>query len=136
MIVQNILRRKGRTTMCIAAIAISTALLVSLLSVAEGIWQNASYSILSSHEDIIIRPNLPPGGGLPVINNGHRLANELKLDTTNISEVSPTTLWWLEINPAQPAAKSTIPPKSGVVVSLGIIPERFKKFFTCSRGDF
>jgi ABC-type antimicrobial peptide transport system permease subunit len=147
MIVQNILRRKGRTVMCIAAIAISTALLVSLLSVAEGIWQNASYSILSSHEDIIIRPNLPPGGGLPVINNGHRLANELKLDTTNISEVSPTSLWWLEINPAnQPDTKSTkslpntssrtadpvgfIPPKSGVVISLGIIPERFKKFFT------
>lgn len=128
MIVQNILRRKGRTTMCIVAIAISTALLVSLLSVAEGIWQNASYSILSSHEDIIIRPNLPPGGGLPVINNGHRLANELKLDDTNISEVSPTSLWWLEINPAQPVG--FIPPKSGVVVSLGIIPERFKKFFT------
>jgi ABC-type antimicrobial peptide transport system permease subunit len=116
--------------MCIAAIAISTALLVSLLSVAEGIWQNASYSILSSHEDIIIRPNLPPGGGLPVINNGHRLANELKLDTTNISEVSPTSLWWLEINPTQPTDKSIIPPKSGVVISLGIIPERFKKFFT------
>lgn len=145
MIVQNILRRKGRTTMCIVAIAISTALLVSLLSVAEGIWQNASQTILSSQEDIIITPNLPPGGGLQVINHGHRLANELRLDTTNISEVSPTSLWWLEINPVnQPTDTSLrsptetftdtmentgfIPPESGIVVSLGIIPERFEKF--------
>ncbi|WP_455391526.1 ABC transporter permease [[Eubacterium] cellulosolvens] len=147
MIIQNLLRRKGRSAMCIVAIAISTALLVSLLSVAEGIWQNASYSILSSREDIIIKPNLPPGGGIPLLNDGHRLANELRADTTNISEASPMSIFWLEINPLDgPIYNDTkgsdldTPdnlnlegielPESGVVFSFGIIPERMKKFFT------
>lgn len=140
MIIQNLLRRKGRTIMCIVAIAISTALLVSLLSVAEGIWQNAQFAILSSHEDIVIRPNIPAGGGIPVINNGHSIADELKMDTTNISEVSPMTLWPLEFNivydnssDIQDSPVNTNNQgltESGIVLSIGVIPERLKKFFT------
>jgi len=151
MIIQNLLRRKGRTVMSITAIAISTALLVSLLSVAEGIWQYSSQLIISSREDIIIRPNLPRGGGLQVINNGHTLADELRSDTVNISEVSPVYLWWLLITTVNEQNMDTnfTPddilnnslnignyneveldlPSSGVVLSLGVIPERMKKFF-------
>jgi ABC-type antimicrobial peptide transport system permease subunit len=150
MIIQNLLRRKGRTAMCVSAIAISTALLVSLLSVAEGIWQSSSGSILASKEDILVKPNIPPGGGIPVIDHGHEIADDLRSDTTNISEASPMTIWWLEISPlAQPPGTGTttsrtskraeqaetditeyIPQKSGVVLSLGIIPERMKYFFS------
>ncbi len=125
MIVQNLLRRKGRTAMCIAAIAISTALLVSLLSVAEGIWQNASQAIITSREDIVIYPNLPSGGGTVIrqgINNGHRLADELRSDSTNISEVSPMHMWLLQVSPENLQS-------SGIALALGVIPERFKKFF-------
>ncbi len=150
MIIENVFRRKGRTLMCITAIAISTALLVSLLSVAEGIWQNASYSILGSREDIIIKPNLPSGGGTVIrqgINNGHKLADEIKSDTINISEVSPMHLWWLQItttnadsNIESPVLAGNLPVElpddltsnvshSGVVLALGVIPERLKNFF-------
>ena len=140
MIIQNLLRRKGRTIMCIVAIAISTALLVSLLSVAEGIWQNAQFAILSSHEDIIIKPSVPSGSIFPVLNNGHSIADELKKDTTNISEVSPMTIWPLKFNlvhdnfsdnqGSQGDTENQGPTESGIVLSIGVIPERLKKFFT------
>ncbi len=156
MIVQNLLRRKGRTAMSITAIAISTALLVSLLSVAEGIWQSASFSIISSREDILIYPNLPAGGGIQMINNGHQLADELRSDTINVSEVSPMLIWWLQFTsskkqmdninnpigdtPNLPGTSAPIEninaeidnlelPSSGVVLSIGVIPERIKHFF-------
>jgi ABC-type antimicrobial peptide transport system permease subunit len=166
MILKNLLRRKGRTAMCITAIAISTALLVSLLSVAEGIWQTGSFSIISSREDIVIRPNVPTSGGRRVINNGHKLADDMKSDTLNISEVSPMHLWFLEIQTLTESSQNNgtnnelgdgsnnildniglpgsledeitelqdipeIPdmPEEGIVLSLGIIPERMKHFF-------
>jgi ABC-type antimicrobial peptide transport system permease subunit len=128
-----------------AAVAISTALLVSLLSVAEGISQNAITTIQTSHEDIIIVPNVPGGGGLRLLNNGHKLADEFRSDKTNISEVSPSSVWFLNVNPTNkksenittnsgPTEISDITTsktsESGFVLSLGVIPERAKKFFT------
>lgn len=140
MILQNLLRRKGRTVMSIVAVAISTALLVSLLSVAEGISQNAINSIESGNEDIIIRPNLPIGGGIPVMNNGHKLANEFRADTTNISEVSPMSVWFLNAERATSDSNSnpldflgttsSDSDLSGVVLSVGVIPENMEKFLS------
>lgn len=149
MIINNLLRRKGRTIMSIVAVAISTALLVSLLSVAEGIWQNASYSILTSREDIGIIPQLPGGsGGVWGISNGHKIAEDIKSDRVNVSEVSPifTGLLNIEVNHSSinsqlsgtnllyelesgDELETEAQLETGLVVSIGIIPERFKKFF-------
>lgn len=82
MILKNAFRRKGRTVMTIAAVAISTALLVSMLSIAEGILLNATMGIQESKRDIIITSE-----GTHGIINGHELANELKNDE-NISSAS------------------------------------------------
>jgi ABC-type antimicrobial peptide transport system permease subunit len=132
--------------MCIIAVAISTALLVSLLSVAEGIWENASYSVLTSKEDLIIIPQLPGGSGTQRgISNGHKIANEIKSDQINISEVSPMYTGILNIfndhnNDGYSPPRDTnltinsdiddlITNLPSVVISIGIIPERFEKFF-------
>jgi ABC-type antimicrobial peptide transport system permease subunit len=121
--------------MCVIAVAISTALLVSLLSVAEGIWQNASYSILSGREDILITPKLPEGaGGIWGISNGHKLANDIKADTTNVSEVLPLHTGFLKItevknNNGLPTDNSGTEPRSGNVISVGVVPEQFRHFF-------
>jgi ABC-type antimicrobial peptide transport system permease subunit len=132
--------------MCIIAVAISTALLVSLLSVAEGIWENASYSVLSSKEDLIIMPQLPGGSGTRWgISNGHKIADHIKSDQLNISEVSPMYTGILNImndqNSDEPSSQPSpnislnsdiddlITDLPSVVISIGIIPERFKKFF-------
>jgi putative ABC transport system permease protein len=142
MLIHNLLRHKGRTLMCVVAVAISTALLVSLLSVAEGIWQNASKSIISSREDMIIMPPEPEGGGeLGAISNGHKIADEIREDITNISEVSPMFGGLLKIEKYGKANGGTSTdsgqtnsdddfevPKYPIVISMGIIPECFKKF--------
>jgi ABC-type antimicrobial peptide transport system permease subunit len=132
--------------MCIIAVAISSALLVSLLSVAEGIWQNASYSIESSREDIIIIPDVSLGSGnLWGISNGHKIADNIKGDTVNISEASPMFTGLLKIEKlddkvySTPEPSTTSPstlstddpleiPNYPIVISIGVIPERFEKF--------
>jgi putative ABC transport system permease protein len=82
MILKNAFRRKGRTVMTITAVAISTALLVSMLSIAEGIMLNATMSIQESKRDIIITSE-----GAHGIVNGHELANDL-MDDENVSHAS------------------------------------------------
>ncbi len=139
MIIHNLLRHKGRTIMSIVSVAISTALLVSLLSVAEGIWQNTSRSVLASGEDILIVPDLPGGSGagsLGSISNGHKIADDIKSDTTNISETSPLYGTLLKIEQVgEISSDNTVntEPKTGGVLSLGVIPERLKKFLV--NGD-
>ena len=142
MLIHNLLRHKGRTTMCIVAVAISTALLVSLLSVAEGIWQNASFQILTSKEDIIIIPQLSAGNGeLWGITNGHKIADEIRKDTENITETSPMFTGLLKVEKYENNTKKTttdddglnndgdlIVPKYPIAISIGVIPERFEKF--------
>jgi ABC-type antimicrobial peptide transport system permease subunit len=136
--------------MCLLAVAISTALLVSLLSVAEGIWENASFSILTSKEDIIIYPQSPGyTGGYWGINNGHKISDTIKSDKNNISEVSPMFTGILNLELENQIENDNgysdhsdyydldsdlddlnIPITTpSVVISLGIIPERFEKFF-------
>ena len=145
MLIHNLLRHKSRTAMCVIAVAISTALLVSLLSVAEGIWENASYSIITSKEDILITPQLPGGSGTSRgISNGHKIANDIRNDKLNISEVSPMFMGLLNILNDQGATENISETNVGdnlepgtdnfesqlpsVVLSIGVIPERFEKF--------
>lgn len=134
MLIHNLLRHKGRTAMCFSAVAISTALLVSLLSVAEGIWQNASYQVLSSREDILITPQLAVGSGeLGGISNGHKIADDIGKDAENISEVSPMYTGLLKVekyknNVHESSDEASAQTKFPIVISIGIIPERFEKF--------
>ena len=148
MLIHNLLRHKGRTIMSIVAVVISSALLVSLLSVAEGIWQNASYSILTSREDIAIIPQVSPGSGdLWGISNGHKIADDIKKDTENITEVSPMYTGLLKVEILENSSNSPsnsnefqnsndeltdtgtkVIPLTPIVISIGIIPERFEKF--------
>ncbi len=149
MLIHNLLRHKGRTAMCITAVAISTALLVSLLSVAEGIWKNAYYSIESSREDILIIPETSFGSGsLWGFTNGHKIADDIKSDSVNISEASPMFTGLLKIEKLENNADSTNEPSITssstttvqstndlleiptypIVISIGVIPERFEQF--------
>ncbi|UCF08531.1 MAG: ABC transporter permease [Thermoplasmata archaeon] len=92
MILKNAFRRKGRTSMTIVAVAISMALLVSMLSIAEGILYNAEMSIKESKRDIIIS-----GEGTHGMVNGHGLVSELKGDE-NISSASAVLITdWSEL---------------------------------------
>jgi ABC-type antimicrobial peptide transport system permease subunit len=82
MILENAFRRKGRTAMTMMAVAISMALLVSMLSIAEGILDNAISGIQESKRDIVIT-----GEGIHGIVNGHELTNTL-LGDENVSSSS------------------------------------------------
>ena len=82
LIGKNLVRRKGRTVMTIAAVAISMALLISMLAIAEGIWVDAVGDLEKSKEDILITPGTEVGGTL---NNGHELTNNLNADTANLN---------------------------------------------------
>jgi ABC-type antimicrobial peptide transport system permease subunit len=82
MILRNAFRRKGRTTMTVVAVAISMTLLVSMLSIAEGILYNAQVSIEESKRDIIVS-----SGGIHGITDGHTMTDELKA-LENVSAAS------------------------------------------------
>ncbi|MEE9151034.1 MAG: ABC transporter permease [Thermoplasmata archaeon] len=92
MILRNAFRRKGRTAMTIAAVAISMALLVSMLSIAEGMLYNTSLKIEKSKRDILIASE-----GTHGIINGHGLTQTLKDDEKRISSASALLITdWLE----------------------------------------
>ena len=56
MFERNLLRRPGRSAMTIAAVAISMALLLSMLSIAEGMLQNAKEDLKVGKGDVIVIP--------------------------------------------------------------------------------
>jgi len=115
---KNLVRRKGRTVMTIAAVAISMALLISMLAIAEGIWVDAVSDLEKSKEDILITPGSEFGGTL---NNGHKLTADLNADTENVTAAAPFLMDIL-------IANSTTSDESGMVIALGIIPEYFDEF--------
>ncbi len=91
--------------MTMLAVAISMALLVSMLSIAEGILENAISGIQDSKRDIIVT-----GEGVHGIVNGHELSNTLMADE-NVSATSPivATDWTelLTLNFTDPNSKET-----------------------------
>jgi ABC-type antimicrobial peptide transport system permease subunit len=111
MILRNAFRRKGRTAMTITAVAISMALLISMLSIAEGILINAQTGIEESKRDIIISAE-----GAHGIANGHGLIKDLKT-TGNISDASAVlvTDWteFLVLNFTDPGTNS---------IGVGLVP--------------
>jgi ABC-type antimicrobial peptide transport system permease subunit len=122
MILRNAFRRKGRTAMTMLAVAISMALLVSMLSIAEGILQNAVSGIEESKRDIIIT-----GEGTHGIVDGHQLVKTLKADE-NVSAASailgdPSEL--LKIKFTDP---NSLEEKERASIVFGFIPDDEKVF--------
>ncbi len=143
MILRNTFRRKGRTAMTITAVAISMALLVSMLSIAEGILLNARTGIEESKRDIIISAE-----GAHGIVNGHNLVNDLKLKE-NISDASAVlvTDWseFLVLNFTDPGTNIT---DDFLSIGVGIVPgdeeaflgdeteKRFRNIFEVKFNDW
>lgn len=125
MILKNAFRRKGRTTMTIIAVAISMALLVSMLSIAEGILYNAEKGIAESKRDIIISSE-----GAHGIVKGHDIVKSLKEDD-NISEASAMLITdsneLLKLNFTDP---NTGLYGEFAAVGAGIMPEQEKAFLS------
>lgn len=118
MILKNAFRRKGRTSMTIVAVAISTALLVSMLSIAEGMMYNATESIKESKRDIVITSE-----GTHGIVNGHGLINLLE-ENENISAASAILGTGFEelltLNFTDPSLNIS---EESLAVGVGIIPD-------------
>lgn len=123
MILRNAFRRKGRTAMTISAVAISMALLVSMLSIAEGILYNAQSSIEESKRDIIISAE-----GAHGIANGHNLVKDMKANE-NISDASAVlvTDWseFLVLNFSDPGTNIT---DDFLSIGVGLVPGDEKTF--------
>jgi putative ABC transport system permease protein len=126
MILKNAFRRKGRTAMTIFAVAISMALLVSMLSIAEGILLNAQLSIKDSKRDIIIT-----GEGAHGIANGHELVDSLHSDKENISSASAIlgtdSSEFLHLNVTNPETQESIVFGG---LGIGIVPDFEKEFLS------
>jgi ABC-type antimicrobial peptide transport system permease subunit len=104
--------------MTVAAVAISMALLVSMLSIAEGILYHASMGIQESERDIIISSDVTHG-----ISNGHELVESLKADK-NISAASAHLI----TDNKELLALNVTDPDSGnytnyFALAVGIVPE-------------
>ena len=123
MIIRNTFRRKGRTAMTMLAIIISMALLVSMLSIAEGLLNNAISGIEDSKRDIIVT-----GEGVHGIINGHEIINSLKAQE-NISAASSI----LGTDPLEALTLNYIDPNSNEegessALGIGLIPDDEEHF--------
>jgi ABC-type antimicrobial peptide transport system permease subunit len=123
MILKNAFRRKGRTTMTVAAVAISMALLVSMLSIAEGILLNAELGIEESKRDIIVSAQ-----GAHGIVNGHGLVKEM-VANENVSAASAIlfTDWseFLVLNITDPNTQIA---NDFLALGVGIVPDDEENF--------
>ncbi len=72
---KSLMRRGGRTTMTVIAVATSMALLISMQAISDGLMQNARDTIDKSKVDISI--SVTDGHGLE---NGHTMMTTLKTD--------------------------------------------------------
>ncbi len=113
MVVNNILRRKGRTLITIIAVAVSCALLVSMLSVSEGILANARDAIAKSKDDIRISGSIT---GLHDMME--KFDEDERVQLTNPSLYHSLTF--------------SVPPSGSILPALcdGVIPERSNVFMT------
>jgi len=125
MVFKNLFRRKGRTILTIIAVAISTALLLSMLSIAEGLYTTTVDTVNKSKEDILITTQEFEDGIFDNgIEGGHELVEELSKND-NYSKVSPFAL----------GAFQTIVPgednsSKDIVFGLGFIPDQAKGFLS------
>ena len=128
MLLRNLFRRKGRTVLTIGAVAISTALLLSMLSIAEGLYTTTVETVNRSKEDILITTQEFENGIFDNgIENGHLLAGELA-GNKNYSMVSPFGLG---------AFQTLVPGEDNkskdLVFAMGFVPEAAEGFLSRDR---
>ncbi len=85
MLINQILKRPGRTILTLIAVMSSCALLISMLSITEGMRNNNTQWIEQGKDDIVIT-TASYGGN---IYSGHEIMDELSRDLRNISALSP-----------------------------------------------
>jgi hypothetical protein len=109
--------------MTVAAVAISMALLVSMLSIAEGILLNAELGIEESKRDIIVSAQ-----GAHGIVNGHDLVNEM-VANENISAASAILLTeWSEFLVLNITDSGTQIEENFLALGVGIITDDEENF--------
>ncbi|MGA1822545.1 MAG: ABC transporter permease [Thermoplasmatota archaeon] len=137
LIQKRLLRRWGRNSLTVLAIAISFAMLLSLSSVAWGIHLSSQERMKDPPRDLVISSI----GFNPSIHNTHEVVRELLDDRTNISSAMPmlTQLGRLaippegsgEMEPMQMVADDfTIPSGTRMenIGSVGILPSLTRDF--------
>ena len=107
--------------MTILAVMISTSLLISILSISEGMREHHRGTIETGEQDIVITAMGLRGG----IRGGRTISNILESDTENISTAAPVLISSLGLNYQD---------KRYPVVAIGVIPEKIEKFLSKDRG--
>lgn len=110
-------KRPGRSALTVTAIMISTALLISMLSITEGMRSRNMSSLESSDQDIVMTAMGYRGG----IINSHAMAASLEEDDTNISFASPILVTSVSLHHRD---------KWYPLIAIGIIPERIEPFLS------
>ena len=121
MFLGSLLKRPGRSIMTILAVMISTSLLISILSISEGMREHNRATIETGDQDIVITAMGLRGG----IRGGREIADRLESDTENISTAAPVLISSLGL---------VYNDKRYPVVAIGVIPETIEKFLSKDRG--
>ena len=106
--------------MTILAVMISTSLLISILSITEGMRSRNAASIETGNQDIIIT-TMEYKGGIP---HGREAAEKLENDSANISFASPMLISSLGLRYQD---------KWYPVIAIGVIPEKTEQFLTAEK---
>ncbi|UCC93000.1 MAG: ABC transporter permease [Thermoplasmata archaeon] len=113
---RNLLRRPARSIMTGAAVAISMALLVSMLSVSEGIKESAEAPLLDSREDLVVAPDQG------MIEGAHGMADDL----TGWDEVDfATPVLYHDVRVMLPPKEPGGPERPKTVEAFGVVPDDF-----------
>jgi len=125
MLLRDMSRRRGRTLMVILAVAISTALLVSMLSVAGGLYRTLIESQEGDLQDIVVAA--PGDQGM---RNGHALAAEVD-DVAGVRASVPVmTALFGEVSVTIPGKPVRLSP-----LMRGYVPGDVELFFTESQRE-
>ena len=117
MLIGSILRRPGRSLMTVIAIMISTSLLISMLSITEGLRNRNRAYLEAGDQDIFIAGTGIRGG----IRGGREIAERMEEDSRNISVASPILITSLGLRYQEEIYS---------VIAIGVIPEKIEKFLT------
>lgn len=117
MLLGSILRRPGRSFMTVIAIMISTSLLISMLSITEGLRNRNRAYLETGNQDIFITAPGIRGG----IHRGREIVNTMEDDSNNISAASPILITSIRLQFLGDIY---------TVIAIGVIPEKIEKFLT------
>jgi len=117
MLIGSILRRPGRSLMTVIAIMISTSLLISMLSITEGLRNRNRAYLEAGDQDIFIAGTGVRGG----IRGGREIAERMEEDSSNISVASPILITSVGLRYEEEIYS---------MIAIGVIPEKIEPFLT------